>query len=135
MQKFNTRLTNTLRSSLHKRMEKYDNEEIFRIAAVLDLRWKLGWCKEDEVTEMKHIILERGRDFSNSSEESASASQESQDSPPRKKSKLFEFMHKNVAISAKECSNGLISEVNEYLSGGTIHEDDDPLSFWSDNRH
>ena len=58
--KFNTRLTNTLRSSLHKRMEKYDNEEIFRVAAVLDPRWKVGWCKEDEMTEMKHIILEKG---------------------------------------------------------------------------
>ena len=41
-------------------MEKYDNGEIFRIAAVLDPRWKLQWCKEDEVSEMKRIILERG---------------------------------------------------------------------------
>ena len=58
--KFTTRLRNTLRSSLHKQMEKYDNGEIFRIAAVLDPRWKLQWCKEDEVSEMKRIILERG---------------------------------------------------------------------------
>ena len=113
--KFNTRLTNTLRSSLHKRMEKYDNEEIFRIATVLNPRWKLGWCKEDEVTEMKHIILERGREFSNSSEESASASQESQDSPPRKKSKLFEFMHENVAKNVVMVSYQKLT--NTYLVG------------------
>jgi hypothetical protein len=42
-------------------MEKYENEEIFRIAAFLDPRWKIGWCKEDEIEELKHIILQKGR--------------------------------------------------------------------------
>ena len=120
-------------------MEKYDIEEIFRIAAVLDPRWKMGWCKEDEATEMKRIILQKGwhtlalESSSASSEGSATPSLEN--SPPRKKSKPFGFMQENVGVPAKECSDGLVSEVNEYLSNGTTSEEDDPLSFWRNNRH
>ena len=95
--KFNTRLTNMLRSSLHKRMEKHDIEEIFRIAAVLDPRWKMGWCKEDEATEMKRIILQKGRHTL--ALESSSASSEGSSTPSRKKSKLFEFMQENVGVT------------------------------------
>ena len=116
-------------------MEKYDNEEIFRIAAVLDPRWKLRWCKGDEVTELKHIILKGVESLVIQVKNLLLHHKNHKIHHQEKKSKLFEFMHKNVAISAKECSDGLISEVNEYLSGGTINEDDDPLSFWSHNRH
>ncbi len=58
-QKFKSQLTKTLKSSLYKRLEKYHVEQIFRIAAALDPRWRIGWCTEDERTEMKRIILEK----------------------------------------------------------------------------
>ena len=123
-QKFNSRLTNTLRSSLHKRMDKYDVEEVFRIAAVLDPSWKMRWCKEHEATEMKGIIIQNGQhtialESSSASGEGGSTISSPGSSPPRKKSKLFEFMQENVGVSAKEYSDGTLSEVNEYLSNET----------------
>lgn len=44
-------------------------------------------------------------------------------------------MQDNVRAPAPEHSDALLLEVNKYLSNGTMSEDDDPLNFWSSNRH
>ncbi len=86
-------------------MNKYDAEETFRIAAVLDPRWKMGWCEEDEATEMKHIIIQKSQQVQQAESSSAPETttiSPSGSSPTRKKSKLFEFMQENVGVLAKK---------------------------------
>lgn len=39
-EKFDSRLTRVLKTSFEQRMYKYKNEEMFKLAAVLDPRWK-----------------------------------------------------------------------------------------------
>ena len=93
--KFNSRLTTALKSSLEKRMSKYEQHEFFKVAAALDLRWKVGWCVQKESAQIKNIILDKARFLlqqSGSPADSAIESLDSEASPPGKRSKLFELM-------------------------------------------
>jgi hypothetical protein len=44
-------------------------------------------------------------------------------------------MQGKVGVLATERSDAPFLEFNEYLSNGILSEDDDPLNFWSSNRH
>ena len=62
--KFNSSLTTTLKSSFEKRMSKYEQHEVFKLAAALDPRWKTDWCTQEESVELKSIILDKARSVS-----------------------------------------------------------------------
>ena len=133
-QKYNSRFTTTLKASFERRMFKYENEEIFKFAAVLDPRWKMAWCTEDESVELKHIILEKARSESDdvrpSIEETTTASEEP---PPKKVSKLFEFMQARAGASTLQSENDpVLHQLEEYLSSANLDEKEKPLTFWKE---
>ena len=139
-EKFDSRLTRTLKSSFERRMFKYKNEEKFKLAAVLDPRWKMAWCTENESEELKHIILGKlqassSRPTTNSStEEATTVSLEG--SPLKKRSKLFEFMDSsNSRPQTSDTIQSILLQVDEYLTSPTLSEDEDPLTFWKTNQH
>ena len=41
---YKSKMLTTLTSSLERRLLKYEEEDIFKLAATLDPRWKLDWC-------------------------------------------------------------------------------------------
>ena len=51
-----SKLISTLITSINKRLHKYESNDAFKLAAVLDPRRKLDWCSADEVEDIKSLI-------------------------------------------------------------------------------
>ena len=68
------------------------SEKMFKLAAVLDPRWKMAWCKGDESVELKRIILEKVQ--ANKPATNSSTSESAAGSPSRRdQSFLNSWMH------------------------------------------
>ncbi|XP_011405772.1 PREDICTED: uncharacterized protein LOC105313774 [Amphimedon queenslandica] len=130
-QKFNSRFTTNLKASFEKQMFKYDNEEIFKIAAVLDPRWKMAWCSEDESVELKHILVQKVR--SELHDLHATYLEETKTAPemlppPKKVSMLFEFMQARASVSTSQSDiDPIIHQLEEYISLPNLDEKEKPL--------
>ena len=54
---YKSKMVATLRSSIDKRLTKFEQTENFQIAAALDPRWKLAWCTPEEVITVSHLMI------------------------------------------------------------------------------
>uniref|UniRef100_A0A1X7V7H8 Uncharacterized protein n=1 Tax=Amphimedon queenslandica TaxID=400682 RepID=A0A1X7V7H8_AMPQE len=50
---YKSRLLSTLKHSIDTRLSKYEHMECFQLATVLDPHFKLDWCTDREVEDMK----------------------------------------------------------------------------------
>ena len=118
---YNCRLVSTLQASLDRRLSKYEDMPCMKLAAVLDPRFKLDWCNDDEVTDVKQLLTEQ-LPMASTSELCRS------EEPPHKRSRLLSFMKGRSSMPARE------SDTSDYLNEPCIPENDDPLRFWCDNQ-
>lgn len=86
------------------------SEKMFKLAAVLDPRWKMAWCKGDESVELKRIILEKVQ--ANKPATNSSTSESAAGSLPKKRSKLIEFMDaQSPASTTSQTGDSLLLQV------------------------
>ena len=128
-EKFKSRLVTTLKSSANARLSQFEEDKEFKLAAALDPRWKLAWCTPEEQTDLKQAVLQKAEAMSASFSSSTMSSQGS-DSPPKKRSKHFQFMKDNPRREIPSGTCSLFSQIEEYFSSPCIPEDADPLIYW-----
>ncbi len=110
-EEFSCRLLTALQASLESRLSKYEDMEVFQLAATLDPRYKLDWCADDEVENIKRILVGKA-------EEIASGNvPEPQDGrpPPAKRARpglgLMKDRYQSSSVAV-----GTLFEINDYLS-------------------
>ena len=128
-QKYKSRFVATLKSSIDTWLAKYEQES-FKIAAALDPRWKLAWCTAEESREIKQLIIEKVTALCSSYPSALCVNLS--DSPPPKRSKLFQFMSATPIerITPTEGNDAMISQVEKYFNSPCLPEDTEPLVFW-----
>ena len=91
-----SKLISTLITSINKRLQRYESNDAFKLATVLDPRWKLDWCLADEVEDIKSLVNDKVASVGPVND----ATIDRADTPPApKKIKLFCFMGKNPPLS------------------------------------
>lgn len=123
VRKFRMKMVVTFKDSIEKRLEVYEKELAFQLAAALDPRWKLAWCNQEEAKSIKEDISKKLLDLTPSS-----SSELAELSPPQKRSRYLSFMADSSSQSALSSDKQL--QVDEYFSASCVSEDDDPLTFW-----
>uniref|UniRef100_A0A1X7UC99 Uncharacterized protein n=1 Tax=Amphimedon queenslandica TaxID=400682 RepID=A0A1X7UC99_AMPQE len=51
--KYNCQLVTSLQNALDERLSKFESMEIFKLATVLDPKYKLDWCTDEEVERQR----------------------------------------------------------------------------------
>jgi hypothetical protein len=123
---YNSKMVISLQSSIEKRLSKYEKDEDYIIATVLDPRFKLTWCKNEAMREEHYAnISAKMNNFVELSEEK---------SPPQKKAKIststiFNFIPQTP--TRQRHTSGKQSELDQYLSEVCESSESNPLHFWS----
>ena len=113
----NSKLVSGLQTSMQKRFAQYEDRPLYKLASLLDPRFKAAWCLPSEMESMVSLLKKEA------GLEQSSPTQTSTANPPSKKSKLFGFM-------APAPSTPTSSEADDYLSTACLPEDTDQLAFW-----
>ncbi|KAG0718305.1 Zinc finger BED domain-containing protein 4 [Chionoecetes opilio] len=126
---YKSKMVTTLQTSIDTRLQKYEDNEAFQLAAVLDPRWKMSWCNPAEIPIVTERLAERVKAITPMTpNQDPEGPEPPQASPPRKKCKLFRFM----APASTRISTP--SQVEAYLAQPNLSEDSDPLVYWEQNR-
>lgn len=125
----NGKLVTALKQSLERRLSVYEEKSLYKMAAALDPRFKLAWCKEGEVADQRAAFTKEAASMTPAStiftpSESASRS------PPKKQRKLFSFM----TAPTTRPQHTIPEEITNYLADPCLPEETDPLKFWDLNR-
>ena len=120
---YNNKLVMTLQASLEKCLLKYEEMPYLKLAAVLDPRFKMDWCTEDEVAVV-HALLR------STVTPAPPHTTTRSDEPPTKCSKLFTFMSDRSVQMPPVTISPTNDELNMYLNQPCESEDSDPLMFW-----
>ena len=125
--KYNSDMLSTLKNSLNRRMEIYEQREHYIYAAILDPRFKFDWCTGSELLR----IEARFRYFlsSRSTLISDPLISDSSQSPTPKRGRLLSYMASSTSTTANTLAE--IGELDKYLSHPRLSEDDDPLVYWN----
>lgn len=142
--RFNNKLVSALRKSIDKRLSIYEDKVLYKLAAILDPRFKLAWCKESEVQELQNVLTKEAESLLKENNQDKGQEDSPGTSmmlpPPVKKSGLFSYMTFSAAAtsgSTSQCSQTQKAsswEITSYLSGPCLPEDTDPLRFWEQIR-
>ena len=89
---YKSKMLTTLTSSLERRLLKYEEEDIFKLAATLDPRWKLDWCDNLEANYIKDLITKKLCEMILHVQSDTLVSETESIAPPKKRCKLFSFM-------------------------------------------
>lgn len=143
---YNSRMLIALQTSLKKRMSKYEEQEGFILATLLDPRFKLKWCQnEEQKSKSKEILLKRAQQITlpNSNQHiSGSGELETEErnednEPPSKRKKAessqllsYIFNEQRSEAVSETTKTSLQVEISSYLSKPCLKENDDPLQFW-----
>lgn len=121
------KLVSSLQSSIETRLNKFESMEAFQLAATLDPRYKLDWCHDDEVQDIRDLLTRKynvARSVAASSTSRMDTSLVPEESPPMKRNKFFALVNRSSTPRPSE------TEVSLYLSQPCVQEDRDPLGYW-----
>ena len=143
--KYNKKLLSILKSRLDLWLLTHEACGQFKLAAVLDPRFKLNWCQDEderlavrsqllrEASSANRLILTvKEEHLHNASQTSSSVMTPKEDNGPplSKKSKLFSFMYKSTEQKTSSENLRLENEIQNYLEQPRISEDCNILEFW-----
>ncbi|XP_071948961.1 uncharacterized protein, partial [Antedon mediterranea] len=122
---YKSEIVDILESSIEKHISQYEQMDDFKIAATVDPRFKLDWCKDDEVEGVKNLLMRKA--------ELIWSRPTAQDQPvENKRSGMFSFMTSRSLPSNQPWDSSSI-EVSEYLNQPCEPEDVSPLDYWQTN--
>ena len=119
--KKSSKLASTLKSSLERRLSRYEQEEALQMAAALDPRLKLDWCHDEERAAVKELVKDKVLELAPEKHQLASET-----APPAKRCRLFRFMKKSTAMQPQEDT----CHVEKYFREPAVDDSDDPLDYW-----
>ena len=135
--KYHSPFVTTLQPSLVKRMVVYEKKNDYIMAAMLDPRFKVLWCKDEEEKGKVKAIIEG--EMAKIAPDPDTLVVESSDTteielePPNKKRCLFTFMDKSRSNQSEPDDKE--KELQKYLEEPCINETVIPLSYWKKNQH
>lgn len=137
--KYKSPFVTSLAASFDKRMPYYEDTVVYKLAAVLDPRFKLRWCSDD--TEKSHAIrlLSDATDAVISQTVAVNSSSTPANSqsplPVAKKAKVNEKSLFNFMAETDRCPEDISSaKLDEYLNAPCVPLDTNPASFWLSNK-
>ena len=134
--RYNNPFVRGLKASFDRRMPYYLQNEVYVVAAILDPRFKLRWCNNDEdkyqeALEIFRLAVERC--YETHKTEFPSSSETDKDAEPsgkRRKISLFSFMPEEDNIQSHTSDD---HGINEYIKSPCASMEINPLKFWKDN--
>ena len=80
--------------SWEKHLSIYEDKLLYRLAATLDPCFKLAWCKENEMKELRDVLIKGAKSVTSSSATCPTESSPKSmiPAPPVKQSKLFSYI-------------------------------------------
>ena len=131
MSKYNSKMLKTLRSSVEKRLKMYMNKNCYRLATMLDPRFKALWCtngsgKDDAVEELRNEVAKHK---TLCTEERAQFNPKSNNDTPTLD--LFSFMD-SVTHTPQMNSD---DEVDRYITEPVLPNTTDVLAYWKTNQY
>ena len=127
-------LINALQSAINKRLSKYESHPLYITGAVLDPRFKLQWCSQDEFEQVKSTVVSLMQEYAAMHTESTDAQREpstnlassssvvqptTSQEPMAKKAKLFSFMDHDDAFDMHQ-------ELMDFCKAKLLDYDSDP---------
>ena len=108
---FNNKMVSTFKRSIKEGLSRYEKEETYVVAAVLDLRFKLRWCESDKIDYVESVVRKNLQTVSVQDDEILN-------SPPKKKPRsddFFDFMSPLSKSQRKRNISGTVNELETYL--------------------
>lgn len=120
--KYNCTLGTRLKQSVEKRLMKYEDRKVYVLATILDPRFKLDWCKDEEEKELKKTQLTKAAQPKEITQNTGVDSDtktpvpetSSKEGPHSKRKWLFSFMHTPKQPSS--CTSEMVQSVNTQKS-------------------
>ena len=126
---FNNKMVSTFKRSIKERLSRYEEEESYVVAAVLDPRFKLRWCESDKIDYVESLVRKNLQTVSVQDDEILN-------SPPKKKPRsddFFDFMSPVSKPHRKRNISGAVNELETYLEESCQEMDTNPLDYWKIN--
>ena len=125
-------LLTALINAVDDRMARYEQMDLFTIAAILDPRYKLAWADSDESFAFNKMLLmsELLKIHSNSEEEPDVISPAEKRQKVSSSSGFARFLNKRCPPKP----SGAEEELTRYLDSDVISLESDPLEFWRSNQ-
>ena len=111
---YSSKLITALQASIEKRLAPYEGMDDFKLATMLDPRFKLDWCQNDESRDVRDLLTSQMLRLSPTTPVENNAPT----IPEPKRSRLINFMANRAQPSATT------------QSSSTMEEDSTPLNFW-----
>lgn len=121
---YRNQMLTTLIDAVDRRLSHYEENPLFQLASILDPRYKLAWCQEDQLEPMKDLLTTTYHELSPPAAPAAAEAQP----PAKKKSKLLRHLPSNRTQPASTPTTP--SEIEMYLNAPTLDEDANPLDYW-----
>ena len=118
-----------LKTSLNRRMPYYQDSETYVLAAMLDPRFKLRWCHEDEKSGYKELLNQEAMRFVSSTSEPAEPEGRAEPAPPKRKKSLFNYMESEIAADTENTGG----DIDRYLAASCVEITTNPATYWSEN--
>ena len=115
-------------------MVKYEEQDVFKLVAALDQRWKLDWCDHVERKYIKDVLNKKVPELIVHVQSDTLASGSNSVAPPKKRCKLFRFMGDNSAKELDDNSTLASIQLEKYFTQTNIADDSDPLEYWRQNK-
>ena len=123
--KHNGKLVSALLASVKKRLTKYEQIEDYKMASVLDPRFRLTWCTAEQATDITVALKAKLPAPNPVHTPRADPCQQ----PPPKRSRLFDIDD----VPATPTNSLASTEVADYLQQPKLSMAQDPLDFWKLN--
>ena len=125
-----------LKSSFERRLLPLQHHEIFHLASILDPRFKLCWCTEDD---LRGLLCQKVSELNSNGEVVQVEQQQGEASEPQRKrkrlecSQLFQFMSTTPEVPSTD-SEPAESELRSYFDSPCEPISSNPLIYWSNNK-
>ena len=121
----NDKIMNAFMESLKKRCTTYELNAVFKMAAIMDPRFKFAWCQDEEAAFLRYILPNEAASLTPL--QTVEQSLTSQVEPPKERCKLFSFMKDNALVGCSKKGSIAEEEIAKYLSESCVSENADHL--------